>query len=80
MLCSRFFTGVLLLVSLFHMLQMTLPFTVGVVVKLGVGVHALALAAPVALPLVDEPVVDLLQIQGTNSLQVLLLCLLNTKC
>jgi len=60
------------------MLQMTLAFTVGVVVKLGVGVHAFALAAPVPLPLIDEPVVDLLQIQGTNSLQVLLLNLLNT--
>jgi len=58
---------------------MTLPFAIGVVVKLGVGMHAFAFAAPVPLSLIDEPVVDLFQIQGTNSLQVLLLCLLNTK-
>lgn len=48
------------------------------VVKLRVGVHAFPLAAPVPLPLVDEPVVDLLQIQRANPLQVLLLYLLNT--
>lgn len=57
---------------------MTLPFTVRVVVKLGVGVHAFAFAAPVPLSLIDEPVVDLFQIQGTNPLQVLLLYFLNT--
>lgn len=79
--------GASAVILLLHMLQilhraqcvlllMTLPFTV--VVELRIGVHALALAAPVPLSLIDEPVVDLLQVQGANSLQVLLLNLLHT--
>jgi hypothetical protein len=39
--------------------------------------HAFPFTAPVPLALIDEPVVDLLQIQGTHPLQVLLLRLLH---
>lgn len=60
------------------LLLMIIVYTVAaVVLKLCIGVHTFPLATPMPLSLVDEPVVDLPQVQVTNPLQVVLLHLLH---
>lgn len=67
---NSFFRRSLKTIRLF-LLQMTSALAVGGAIELRVWVHTFTFAAPVPLALINEPVVDLLQIQAADSLQVM---------